>query len=78
MGERFPEPGARWINTQRGATTYTCQQPRYRPKRFGPELYDGTIAPLSLKFRMLMTDVIETLMYRCVMWTRRAEHFAKL
>ena len=35
-------------------------------KRFGPELYDRTTAPLSLKVRMLKAEVIETLLYGCV------------
>ena len=46
--------------------------------RFGPELYDRTTAPLSLKVRMLKPEVIETLLDGCVTWTLRAEHFAKL
>ena len=32
-------------------------------KRFGPELYDGTTASLSLKVRMLKAEVSETLLY---------------
>ena len=35
-------------------------------KRFAPELYDRTTAPLSLKVRMLKAEVIETLLYGCV------------
>ena len=35
-------------------------------KRFGPDLYGVTTAPLSLKVRMLKAEVIETLMYGCV------------
>ncbi|MEP3868643.1 MAG: hypothetical protein ABJM32_09625, partial [Parasphingorhabdus sp.] len=47
-------------------------------KRYGPELYDRTNAPLSLKVRMLKAEVIETLLYGCVTWTLNADHFAKL
>ena len=47
-------------------------------KRFGPELYDKTTAPLSLKVRMLKVEVIETLLYGCVTWTLSAQHFARL
>ena len=47
-------------------------------KRFGPELYDRMTAPLSLKVRMLMAEVIETLLYGCVTWTLSAQHFARL
>ena len=42
--------------------------------RFGPELYGGATAPLSLKVRMLKAEVIETLLYGCATWTLRAEH----
>ena len=35
-------------------------------KWFGPELYDRTTAPLSLKVRMQKAEVIETLLYGCV------------
>ena len=47
-------------------------------KRFGPELYNRTTTPLSLKVRTLKAEVIETLMYGCVTWTLKAKHFAKL
>ena len=47
-------------------------------KRFGPELYDRMTAPLSLKVRMLMAEVIETLLYGCVTWTLSAQQFARL
>ena len=42
------------------------------------ELYDRTIASPSLKARMLKAKVIETLLYGCVTWTLRGEHFAEL
>ena len=47
-------------------------------KQFVPELYDRTAAPISLNVQMLMAEVIETLLHRCVKWTFSAEHFAKL
>ena len=47
-------------------------------KRFGPELYDRTTVLLGLKVRTLKAEVIETLLYRCLTWTLRVEHFAKL
>ena len=37
--------------------------------------YDRTTAPL--KVRMLKAEVIETLLYGCVTWTLRAQHFAQ-
>lgn len=47
---------------------------------FAPEMYryDSTTAPLSLKVRMLQVEVIETLIYRCVMWTLSSTLAAKL
>ena len=46
-------------------------------KRFGPELYDKTTAPLSLKVRMLKAEVIGTLLYLSLIHisepTRQAE-----
>ena len=47
-------------------------------KRFGPAFYDATTAPLSLKVLMLEAEVIKTLLYGCVTWAFREEHFAKL
>ena len=46
--------------------------------RFGPELYDMTNAPLSLKVRMLKAEVIETLLYGCLTWAVSTKHFARL
>lgn len=36
-------------------------------ERFGPELYNRTVTPLSLRVRMLEADVMETLPYGCDM-----------
>ena len=47
-------------------------------KRFGPELYDRTTAPLSLEVRTLKAEVIETLLNGCVTWTLSVHHFARL
>ena len=47
-------------------------------KRLGPELYDRTTAPPTLKIRMLKAEVLETLLYGCVAWSLRAEHLATL
>ena len=43
-------------------------------KRCGPELYDRTTAPLSLKVCMLKAEVTETLLYGCVTWILNAKH----
>ena len=47
-------------------------------KRFGPELYDRTTAPLILKDRMLTAEMNETLVCACARQTLSAKHFAKL
>ena len=46
--------------------------------RFKRELYDMEAAPSTLNVRMLKAEVVETLLYRCVMWTFGKEHFAEL
>ena len=38
--------------------------------RFKRELYDMEDAPSTLKVRMLKAEVMETLLYGCVTWTR--------
>ena len=45
--------------------------------RFNRELYDMEDAPFVLKVRLLKTEVMETLLYGCVTWALRLEHFAK-
>ena len=47
-------------------------------KRFGPELYDRTTAPINLKVPILKAEVIANLLYGCVTWTLSAQHFASL
>ena len=47
-------------------------------KRFGSELHDRKTTPISLKFRMLKAEVMETPLYGCVTWILGAEHFVKL
>ena len=42
------------------------------------ELYDRPSAPLELKIRMLRADVLEALLYACVMWSPRACHYDTL
>ena len=37
-----------------------------------------TIAPFTRKVRMLMAEVMETLLHGCVTWTLSQEHFAEL
>ena len=46
--------------------------------RFKRELYDMEDAPSMLKVRLLKTEVMETLLHRCVPWALGLEHFAKL
>ena len=47
-------------------------------KRFGPEYYDRTIPPHSLKVCMLKAKVVETLLCGFVTWTLSAQHFARV
>ena len=47
-------------------------------KVLGPELYDRMTTRLSLKTRMLKDEVMEGLLYVCVTWTPRGEHFVEL
>ena len=35
-------------------------------------------APFALKLRMLTVEVMETLLYGCITWTLRKEHFVEL
>ena len=41
-------------------------------RKFPLELYDRASAPLELKIRMLKTEVLETMLYRCVTLSTRA------
>ena len=43
-------------------------------KRFGQDLREMTIAPLRPKVCMPKAEVIETLLYGCVMWPLNAVH----
>ena len=42
------------------------------------ELYDQLKVALSLKTRLVKTEAIEALPYRCSTWTLRQKHFSKL
>ena len=42
------------------------------------ELYDQPSAPLELKIRTLRAEVLETMLYGCVMWSPRACHYGAL
>ena len=46
--------------------------------RFKRELYDMQAAPCTSKVRMLNSDEMETLLYKCVPWTLVKEHFTEL
>ncbi|CAN0438471.1 unnamed protein product, partial [Ascophyllum nodosum] len=47
-------------------------------RRYLRELYDQPKVALSLKTRMVTTEVIEARLYGCSTWTLRQEHYAKL
>ena len=50
----------------------------YSFRKYTPELYDRPSAPLELKIRMLRAEVLETMMYGCVMCSPRAWHYETL
>ena len=43
-------------------------------RKYTLELYDRPSAPLELKIRMLRAEILETMLYECVTWSRRACH----
>ena len=47
-------------------------------RKYTLELYDRPSAPLELKIRMLRAEVLETMLYDCVMWSPRACHYDTL
>ena len=47
-------------------------------RKYTLELYDRSSAPLELKSRMLRAEVLETMLYGCVMWSPRACHYDTL
>ena len=47
-------------------------------RKYTLELYDRPIAPLELKIRMLRAEVLETMLYGCVMGSLRACHYDTL
>ena len=47
-------------------------------RKYTLELYDRPSAPLELKIRLLIAEVLETMLYGCVTWTPRACHYDTL
>ena len=47
-------------------------------RKYTLKLYDRPSAPLELKLRMLRDEVIETILYGCVIWNPRACHYDTL
>ena len=47
-------------------------------RKYTLELCDRPSAPLELKTRMLRAEVLETMLYGCVMWSPRASHYDTL
>ena len=47
-------------------------------RKYTLELYDRPSAPLELRMRMLRAEVLETMLYGCVMWSPRACHYDTL
>ena len=46
-----------------------------RITRYQQELYDRPNVPLDLKIRMVKAEAVEALLYGCVTWTTRQEHY---
>ena len=49
-----------------------------RIRRYQRELYDRPNVQLDLKIRMAKAEAIEALLYGCVTWTTRQDHYRKL
>ena len=47
-------------------------------RKYTLELYNRQSAPLELKIRMLRAEVLEAMLYDCVMWSPRACHYDTL
>ena len=47
-------------------------------RKYTLELYDRPSAPLELKIRILIAEVVETMLYGCVTWSPRACHYDTL
>ena len=47
-------------------------------QKYTLELHDRPSAPLELKMRMLRAEVLEIMLYGCVMWSPRARHYGTL
>ena len=47
-------------------------------RKYTLELYDRPSAPLELKIRMLIAEVLKTMLYGCVTWSPRACHYDTL
>lgn len=61
----------RQIN-HRGRAAWGCV------RRYGPELFDRPGAPQRLKVRLLQAEAMEALLYGCVAWSPRQDHYALL
>ena len=49
-----------------------------RIRRYQQELYDRPNVSLDLKIRMVKAEAVEALLYGCVTWTTRQEHYRNL
>ena len=58
--------------TRRSSACWMCI------RRYQQELYDRPNVPLDLKIRMVKAEAVEALLYGCVTWTTRQEHYRKL
>lgn len=49
-----------------------------RFRRYGPELFDRPSAPFRLKVRLLQAEAMEALLYGCMTWAPRGDHYRQL
>ena len=74
LGERQPK---QYRSVHRGRPAHT-QRLVQRLDLYALELYDRPSALLELKMRMLLDEVLKTMLYGCVTWSPRACHYDTL
>ena len=73
LGGNVSQNADRSIEADRRVRNAWCSFRKYTLER-----YDRPSASLELKIRMLRAEVLETMMYGCVMWSPRACHYDTL
>ena len=73
LGENVNRNADLFIEVDRRIRNAWCSFRKYNLK-----LYDRPSAPLELEIRMLRAEVLETMLYGCVLWSPRACHYDTL